>query len=165
MPEVGCFLNFPLEFALSLLKMTVLLFLLVMRIVSRIKWKPTIQVFPPEGESGREALLLCTEPLPSTLHVFTSQGGLSLLAQHMSLLYPDTGQQVSQSVCLFCTWFDIDGIASSYCCYWALVSPFRNGRIGRRVKRKIRMTLFHVVLIFMVYQIYIVKCVENYYLS
>lgn len=46
-----------------------------------------------EGESGREALLLCTEPLPSTLHVFTSQGGLSLLAQHMSLLYPDTGQQ------------------------------------------------------------------------
>ncbi|XP_064112985.1 baculoviral IAP repeat-containing protein 6-like isoform X2 [Macrobrachium nipponense] len=46
-----------------------------------------------EGETGREALLLCTEPLPSTLHVFTSQGGLSLLAQHMSLLYPDTGQQ------------------------------------------------------------------------
>ncbi|KAK8727583.1 hypothetical protein OTU49_009634 [Cherax quadricarinatus] len=46
-----------------------------------------------EGESGREAVLLCTEPLPSTLHVFTSQGGLSLLAQHMSLLYPDMGQQ------------------------------------------------------------------------
>ncbi|XP_069180397.1 baculoviral IAP repeat-containing protein 6 isoform X6 [Procambarus clarkii] len=46
-----------------------------------------------EGESGREGALLCTEPLASTLHVFTSQGGLSLLAQHMSLLYPDMGQQ------------------------------------------------------------------------
>lgn len=34
------------------------------------------------------------EPLQSTLHVFTSQGGLSLLAQHMSLLYPDMAQQV-----------------------------------------------------------------------
>ncbi|KAK7067357.1 Baculoviral IAP repeat-containing protein 6 [Halocaridina rubra] len=54
-----------------------------------------------EAETSKETLLMCTEPLPSTLHVFTSQGGLSLLAQHMSLLYPDTGQQqTSNSGCV-----------------------------------------------------------------
>lgn len=47
-----------------------------------------------DGEGARELALLSLEPLPSTLHVFTSQGGLSLLAQHMSLLYPDMAQQV-----------------------------------------------------------------------
>ncbi|CAL4062959.1 unnamed protein product, partial [Meganyctiphanes norvegica] len=50
-----------------------------------------------DSENINEAMLLCTDPLPSTLHVFTSQGGLSLLAQHMSLLYPDTGQQHSST--------------------------------------------------------------------
>lgn len=47
-----------------------------------------------DAEGARELALLSLEPLPSTLHVFTSQGGLSLLAQHMSLLYPDMAQQV-----------------------------------------------------------------------
>lgn len=51
-------------------------------------------VYVSEGEGGREGALLSMEPLQSTLHVFTSQGGLSLLAQHMSLLYPDMAQQV-----------------------------------------------------------------------
>lgn len=50
-----------------------------------------------DGEGARELALLSLAPLPSTLHVFTSQGGLSLLAQHMSLLYPDMAQQVRTS--------------------------------------------------------------------
>lgn len=39
--------------------------------------------------------LLKTNPRPSMLSVFSSQGGLSVLAQHMALLYPDTSHQVN----------------------------------------------------------------------
>lgn len=39
--------------------------------------------------------LIKTDPQPSILNVFSSQGGLSILAQHMALLYPDTSHQVS----------------------------------------------------------------------
>ncbi|XP_054283105.1 baculoviral IAP repeat-containing protein 6 [Macrosteles quadrilineatus] len=48
-----------------------------------------VQLSTKEGSDMGE-LLLSTEPFPSALQVFTQQGGLALLAEHLPLVYPET---------------------------------------------------------------------------
>lgn len=47
-----------------------------------------------EGEIPEDVLLGCAS-LPTTLQIFASMGGLSLLAQHLPLLYPEISRQIS----------------------------------------------------------------------
>lgn len=48
----------------------------------------------PKSQIADESLLACAS-LPTTLQVFASMGGLSLLAQHLPLLYPEISRQIS----------------------------------------------------------------------